>query len=262
MHTPRKFWLILIGSILALVAIACSCNSIIPTATPTLNIIQPPTPLSPTALPSPTTQSTQANPADGLAGSWQDPDTGTVTTIIALDGGYTIDSVINPDRGGNEYASSTWANGVLTWIYCVPGGACVTTEAVPGNGDSLATKWSNEGGASGSTMLQRVSSAPALSQEANPGMAGRWLAPDTSGTYHLIVWENGEYIVAATLNPNRGGNEVTSSTWANGILIWTYCVPNGACVTTEAIPPTDGSMTTHWTNDQGKSGTTTLERMP
>jgi hypothetical protein len=83
----------------------------------------------------------------GLAGSWLDPDTGTVTTIIALEGGYTVDSVINPNRGGNELASTDWSNGILTWIYCVPGGACITTEAVPGSGDSLATNWSNDQGA-------------------------------------------------------------------------------------------------------------------
>ena len=277
MDATRKFWFVLIGAILTLAVIACSCNSIIPAATPTLNIVQPPPPLPsatmppatvspptlipPTALPSPTAQ---PNSMGSLAGSWQDPDTGTVSTIIGLEGGYTIDSVINPDRGGNEYASSTWANGILTWTYCVPGGACVTTEAVPGSGDSLATKWSNDGGATGSTTLQRVASAPALSQEPIPGLAGRWLDPDTSGTYHLIVWENNEYIVAATLNPNRGGNEITKSSWLNNVLMWTYCVPNGACVTTTAAPISvdGGSLSTTWTNDQGGSGATTMESMP
>ena len=182
MNTMRKFWLVLAGAILVLAVIACSCNSIIPAATPTLNIVQPPTlppatvPPAKAPLPSPQSTSTNStgNSTDGLAGSWQDPDTGTVTTIIPLEGGYTIDSIINPNRGGNEYAASTWANGILTWIYCVPGGSCVTTEAVPGSGDSLATKWSNDGGDSGSTTLKRVASAPVLSQEAIPGLAGRW----------------------------------------------------------------------------------------
>ena len=95
-----------------------------------------------------------------------------------------------------------------------------------------------------------------------PGLAGKWLDPDTSGTYHVIAWQNNQYVVTATMNPNRGANEVTSSTWANGVLTWIYCVPNGACVTTATVSVNGDNLDTTWTNDQGDSGTTTMTRMP
>jgi hypothetical protein len=81
MNTPRKFWLVLIGAVLAMGIIACSCGSILPTlkATPQ-PLLQP----SPT-LPLPT--------VPGMAGRWTDPDTsGTVTTIIAVGDGYAVES--------------------------------------------------------------------------------------------------------------------------------------------------------------------------
>jgi len=98
--------------------------------------------------------------------------------------------------------------------------------------------------------------------EPMPGLAGKWLDPDTTGTYHVIAWQNGQYVVTATMNPNRGGNEVTSSTWANGKLTWVYCVPSGACVTTVTVSLSGDNLDTTWTNDQGLSGSTTLTRMP
>ena len=100
------------------------------------------------------------------------------------------------------------------------------------------------------------------SGEAIPGLAGKWLDPDTSGTYHVIAWQNNQYVVTATMNPNRGGNEVTSSTWANGVLTWVYCVPDGACVTTKTVSVNGDNLDTTWSNDQGLDGTTTLTRMP
>jgi hypothetical protein len=103
---------------------------------------------------------------------------------------------------------------------------------------------------------------PSGNQEPMPGLAGQWLDPDTSGTYHIIAWQSGQYVVTATMNPNRGGNEVTSSTWANGVLTWTYCVPDGACVTTETVSVSGDNLETNWSNDQGLSGSTTLTRMP
>ena len=95
-----------------------------------------------------------------------------------------------------------------------------------------------------------------------PGLVGKWLDPDTSGTYHVITWQNNEYVVTTTMNPNRGGNEVTSSTWADSVLTWVYCVPDGACVTTKTVSVNGDNLDTTWSNDQGQTGTTTLTRMP
>jgi len=88
------------------------------------------------------------------------------------------------------------------------------------------------------------------------------LDPDTTGTYHVIVWQNNEYVVTQTTNPDRGGNEVVSSDWSNGVLTWTYCVPDGACVTTQTVSVSGDNLYTTWSNDQGYSGSTTMTRMP
>jgi hypothetical protein len=92
-------------------------------------------------------------------------------------------------------------------------------------------------------------------------MAGKWLDPDTSGTYHVIVWKNNQYVVTETRNPNRGDNEVTSSYWDGTTLTWTYCVPQGACVTTNTVSVSGNNLNTDWSNDQGLSGSTVLTRM-
>jgi hypothetical protein len=102
---------------------------------------------------------------------------------------------------------------------------------------------------------------PKSSGEAIPGLAGKWLDPDTTGTYHIIAWQNGQYTVTATMNPDRGSNEVTSSSWSNGVLTWTYCVPDGACVTTNTISVSGNNLETSWSSDNGSSGTTTMTRM-
>ena len=134
MNTQKKFWLVLIGAVLALVIIACSCGSLVPT---------------PTAAPQP--------PAGAsMAGKWLDPDTtGTVTTIVANGSGFEVVSVINPERGGNELTKSSWSNGVLTWTYCIPNVNCITSVTVSVSDTSLETTWTDDRGYSGTTTFQR-----------------------------------------------------------------------------------------------------------
>lgn len=133
MSTQKKFWLVLIGAVLGMAIIACSCGSLLPT---------------------PTAQAPAAGPS--MAGKWLDPDTsGTVTTITAQNGGYAVVSVINPERGGNELTKTTWSNGVLTWTYCIPGGNCITSVTVSVQAGSLDTTWTDDRGYSGTTTFQR-----------------------------------------------------------------------------------------------------------
>ena len=109
---------------------------------------------------------------------------------------------------------------------------------------------------------------PANIQEPMPGLAGRWNDPDTitdttpSPTVTTIAWENGQYVVVSVSNPSRGGNEVTKSSWTNGVLTWTYCVPNGNCLTSATVSLNGNSLDTTWSDDKGNSGTTTFERAP
>jgi hypothetical protein len=139
MDTRKKFWLVLIGSIVGLAVIACSCSSLIPTPTS-----QPPS------------GGSGSTGGATMAGRWLDPDTtGTITTIVADGSGFAVQSVINPNRGGNELTDTNWSNGVLTWTYCIPGGNCITSVTTGVQGDSLDTTWSDDRGYSGTTTFQR-----------------------------------------------------------------------------------------------------------
>jgi hypothetical protein len=91
-------------------------------------------------------------------------------------------------------------------------------------------------------------------------MAGEWLDPDTSGTITTIVADGSGFKVVSVINPNRGGNELTDSSWSNGVLTWTYCVPNGNCLTSVTTSVTSTKLNTTWTDDQGRSGETAFER--
>ena len=106
-----------------------------------------------------------------------------------------------------------------------------------------------------------VATSPA-STETIPGLAGRWNDPHTSGTVTTIIWANGQYTVQSVINPSRGGNEVTKSSWSNNGLIWTYCVPDGYCFTTMTASVNGDNLDTFWTDDHGNSGQDTLTRLP
>jgi hypothetical protein len=152
MNTTRKFWLVLVGVILAMAVIACSCGSIIPTPSPSPY---------PTLAPLPTLQplplATQETSTVSMAGRWLDPDTsGTVTTIVAQGNGFAVESVINPERGGNELTETNWSNNELTWTYCVPSGNCITSVTGWVSSDSLYTTYTDDQGNSGETTFQRL----------------------------------------------------------------------------------------------------------
>jgi hypothetical protein len=160
MHPRSRFWLVLLGAFLGLVAIACSCSAL--PGLPSL-LSQPTNPSVP-AVPTLAPQATAAVPANnssepipGLAGKWQDPDTTTVHTIAWQGGKYVVVSANNPDNGSYQVTSQDWSGGVLTWTYYVPSsGYSVSFETVSVSGDSLYTNWSNDQGASGIETLQRV----------------------------------------------------------------------------------------------------------
>jgi hypothetical protein len=145
MTNPHKSWFVFIGVVLAMAVSACSGGSIIPTSTASpVPVIQLSPTLQPSALP-------------GMAGRWIDPGTmGTITTIIAQDGGFAVKSVINPARGGNELTATSWSNGVLTWTYCIPNANCITNVIVSLDGNNLNTSWTDDSGNSGQTTFLRL----------------------------------------------------------------------------------------------------------
>jgi hypothetical protein len=69
-------------------------------------------------------------------------------------------------------------------------------------------------------------------------------------------------MVQSVINPSRGGNEVTKFSWANNVLTWTYCVPNGNCITSATVSVSGDNLDTVWSDDQGNSGQTTFTRAP
>ena len=149
MDTRRNFWLALIGVILGMGIIACSCSSLMP-------IIIPTSTPQPTYTPQP---SNNQEPIPGLVGKWIDPDSaggGTISTIAWLSGDYVVTSVINTGRGPNEVTRSSWSNGVLTWEYCPSGMHCITQQTVSLDGDILTVDWVwSDGGNSGISLLER-----------------------------------------------------------------------------------------------------------
>ena len=145
MTTPYKSWFVFIGVVLALAMTACSGGPINPTpaATP-VPVIRPSPTLQPSAVPD-------------MAGRWIDPGTmGTITSIIAQDGGFAVKSVINPARGGNELTATNWSNGVLIWTYCIPNANCITNVTVSLDGNNLNTNWTDDSGNSGQTTFLRL----------------------------------------------------------------------------------------------------------
>jgi hypothetical protein len=107
-----------------------------------------------------------------------------------------------------------------------------------------------------------VAATSACSTGSSSTMAGKWLDPDTSGTITTIEAQGNGFAVVSVINPNRGGNELTSTSYSNDVLTWTYCVPNQVCVTSETVSVSGNSLKATWTSDDGDSGTTTFERQP
>jgi hypothetical protein len=109
---------------------------------------------------------------------------------------------------------------------------------------------------------------PLIQKPAEPvphPLSGRWLDPDTTGTVTTIEWQSTGYAVISVINPYRGGNELTWSTWLNGVLRWEYCVYNGAngypCITSESISTETLIANWYWTHG-GNSGTTYYIHLP
>jgi len=202
-----------------------------------------------------------------LEGYWLDTETNDVHVIEWQNNQYVVTAVNDDEYGSFAVTSQYWDGSALTWTYQVSyNDTSVTFTTVSVSGDSLNTNWSNNDGDSGTETLQRVSSSvpPAsTSQEPMPGLTGKWLDPDTSGTVTTIEEQNGEYVVVSVINPDRGVNEVTSSSYSNGVLTWEYCPPNMHCITSESVSVTSDRLTSTWSwSDGGNSGTTVYQRLP
>jgi hypothetical protein len=136
--TPNKKVLFTVLSfVLAMVIIACSCSSLIPTAT---------------TQPSSGGQETMP----GLTGKWQDPETTDTFVIAWQDGKYLVNSV-TWETTTYSITSQSWNGSALTWSYYDTDlSLTVTYTTTSLSGDSLNVNWSYSDGASGTETLSRV----------------------------------------------------------------------------------------------------------
>ena len=98
-----------------------------------------------------------------------------------------------------------------------------------------------------------------------PGLAGKWNDPQPNGdkTISTIEYKNGEYVVTSVINTSRGANEVTKSSWSNGVLTWEYCPASMHCITQHTVSLSGDTLTVDWAwSDGGNSGTSPLNRQP
>jgi hypothetical protein len=94
-------------------------------------------------------------------------------------------------------------------------------------------------------------------------MAGRWLDPDTTGTITTIEAQGDGFAVVSVMNPARGVNELTETSWSNGVLTWTYCPQDMHCIVSKTTAVSDKILTADWSwADGGSGGTTKFERQP
>jgi hypothetical protein len=116
------------------------------------------------------------------------------------------------------------------------------------------------------TVTPAATLQPAIALEAMPGLAGKWIDPDSrgGGTVSTIVWQNGTYVVTSVVNSNRGGNELKTSSWSNGVLTWEYCPAlQQHCLVQNTVSLNGDILTVNWDwFGGGHPGTSELQRQP
>jgi hypothetical protein len=136
MNPNKKVLITVLSFVLAMLVIACSCSSLIPTAST-------PQPSSQEAMP-------------GLAGTWQDSQTADTYVIAWQNGQYVV---LSCTWEGTSYSitSQSWAGSSLTWSYYDSDlSLTVTLTTTSLSGDSLNVNWSYSDGSSGTETLDRV----------------------------------------------------------------------------------------------------------
>jgi hypothetical protein len=137
MNPNKKVLLTVLSFVLAMAVIACSCSSLIPTAT---------------TQPSSGGQETMP----GLTGTWQDPETSDKFVVAWQGGKYVVTSVA---WEGTTYSitSQSWNGSSLSWSYYDTDlSMTVTYTTTSLSGDKLNVDWSYSDGSGGTEVLNRV----------------------------------------------------------------------------------------------------------
>ena len=113
-------------------------------------------------------------------------------------------------------------------------------------------------------LLAAIILACGTTTKTSVSMAGKWLDPDTSGTITTIEKQGSGYVVVSVMNPDRGINELTDTSWANGVLTWTYCPQDMHCIGSKTVSVTADTLTAEWwwVDDTSTGGTTNFSRQP
>ena len=131
MNPNKKVLITVLSFVLAMLVIACSCSSLIPTGTGNQETMP------------------------GLTGKWQAP-TEDVYEIAWQNGQYVV---LSCTWQGTSYqiTSQSWSGNTLTWSYYDTDlSVTVTLSTISLSGDSLDINWSLSDGSSGTDTLTRV----------------------------------------------------------------------------------------------------------
>lgn len=135
MNPNKKVLMTVLSFVVAMVVIACSCTSLIPTAT-----TQPPS---------------NQEPMPGLTGTWQDPET-TDTFVIAWQNNQYVVTSVTWEGTSYSITSQNWDGSSLTWSYYDTDlSMTVTYSTTSLSGDSLYVDWSYSDGSGGTETLGR-----------------------------------------------------------------------------------------------------------
>jgi hypothetical protein len=263
---PGKHLLLLTLFVLGLAMPSCAGRPDLPPApTPTASATPRDTP---TPLPSLT-----PIPLQGLEGSWEDPTTSTIHTILWDGTGYRVVSSISPERGTYPVTAQSWDGTALSWTYFVLStGVSVTFQTVSVEDGELVTSWRSTNGSAGSETLLRVPGPPETpslpvptagnGEEPMPGLAGAW-RDDREGNVHTIEWNGRAYHVASSVNDENGAYDVTQEYWDGSAFTWTYYVPQtDVSVTLQATSVAEDLLYLSWWSTNGNSGTDVFTREP
>jgi hypothetical protein len=131
MNPNKKVLITFLSFMLAMLVIACSCSSLIPTS------------------------SSNQETMPGLAGTWKDPETSDTFVIAWQNSQYVVTSVT---WNGTSYSitSQSWTGNTLTWSYYDTDlNLTVTYSTTSLSGDNLNVNWSYSDGGSGTETLTR-----------------------------------------------------------------------------------------------------------
>jgi hypothetical protein len=143
MNPHKKVLITLLSFFTPMLLIACLCSTSIPTPTPFLD--------------GTVTAQPQPIPMPGLAGTWNNPESGEEYVIAWQNDQYVV---LSSSWHGTSYpiTSQSWTGSSLTWTYDdLAMGMSVTLTTTSLSGDSLNINWSLGSGDTGTFTLLRGS---------------------------------------------------------------------------------------------------------